>query len=91
MVEMKARDVIFPLTFDSEVSQFMMEFVAKTKFARLPIALMIGILWLVIGAKAQAEKTPHRVLILHGTNTILPANVIVERMVRETVSAAAPT
>jgi len=90
MVEMKARDVIFPLTFDSEVSQFMMEFVAKAKLTRLPIALMIGILWLVIGANAQAEKTPRRVLILHGTNTLLPANVIVERMVRETVSAAAP-
>ncbi len=68
----------------------MMEFVAKAKLTRLPIALMIGILWLVIGANAQAEKTPHRVLILHGTNTLLPANVIVERMVRETVSAAAP-
>ena len=45
-------------------------------------------MWLAIGAAAHAE-IPRRMLILHGANTLIPGNVIVERMIRETVAAKA--
>jgi PAS domain S-box-containing protein len=40
------------------------------------------------GVSAYGE-TPRHILILHGANTLLPANVIVERLIRGTVAAVA--
>ena len=58
-------------------------------FERLSLALIMGLLWLAIGASAHAE-IPRRILILHGANTLIPGDVIVERMMREIVAAAGP-
>src|SRR5436309_984135 len=89
MVEMKPRNVIFPPTFDSEVPESRMETVVKWLFRRLLFTLTIGVVWLAIGAAAHAE-IPRRMLILHGANTLIPGNVIVERMIRATVAAGTP-
>ena len=62
--------------------------VCKRLFGRLPFSLAIGLLWLAIGANAHAE-TPRRMLILHGANSLIPGNLLVERVIRETVAAAA--
>ena len=65
-----------------------METIVKWLFRRLLFTLTIGVVWLAIGAAAHAE-IPRRMLILHGANTLIPGNVIVERMIRETVAAGA--
>ena len=66
-----------------------MEAMARRIFRSLSLALSIGLLWLAIGASAHADP-PRRMLILHGANTLIPGDVIVERMMRETVVAAVP-
>ena len=89
VVELKWQGVIVSLTFNSDIAERPMGIVCKRLLGRLLLTFAIGLLCLAIGAKAYAD-VPRRMLILHGTNTLIPGNVIVERMIRETISGAAP-
>ena len=88
-VEMSQGGVIFSLTSYTEVPEFTMPATVRRIFERLSLALIMGLLWLAVGASAHAE-IPRRILILHGANTLIPGGVIVERMMREIVAAAGP-
>ena len=65
-----------------------MESVRKPRFQSQRFTLAIALLWCAMGPNAYAE-IPRRVLILHGANTLFPGEVIVERVIRKTMIAAA--
>ena len=88
MVELKWQGVIVSLIFNSDIAERPMRTVCKRLHGRLPLTFAIGLLCLAIGAKAFAD-VPRHMLILHGAHTLIPGNVIVERVIRETVTATA--